>query len=379
MNQRNPAIERILADQKQHAVSGYNPVCYYSDLNNTPGFMKVFQKEIKHFIPNHRLPEDDSQLWQKFYDYWKELTITGTQFHTLPDTDFFDDTSDIAVLVETLNYNDRHAGIHWKKSVFHNHDFFEIIYVYRGHCSTTSSGVNLVLSAGDFCIYNLQAVHQIGISGEDDAVFCILIKKELFQQTLFQLQSNNNLVTDFFLRSLYDIHSPEQRLVFSSKESPRCEMILHMMIEEAYRKRTFSQNFLKSMLSALLTELFHNYYETINELSCQEAGTVDISQVIAYIGAHMSSVTLEQTANAFGYTPRSMIRFFKKYTNSTFRQILLDLRMAHAADLLRNSSLSIQSIAVTIGYSNRSHFHRCFQEYHGMTPAAYRQTCKGTL
>ena len=60
-------------------------------------------------------------------------------------------------------------------------------------------------------------------------------------------------------------------------------------------------------------------------------------------------------------------------------QILLDLRMKQAADMLRNCSLSIQEIAAEIGYTNRSYFHKCFQEYHGMTPAAYRQTHKITL
>ena len=228
-------------------------------------------------------------------------------------------------------------------------------------------------------MYNLQAVHQIGISSEEDAVFCILIKKDLFQQVLFQLQSRNNLVTEFFLRSLYQIHAPEQRLVFRSQENPRCEVILQMIIEEAYQKRCLSQDFLRSMLSALLTELFHNHLETINRLSSQKSGEVNISQVIAYIGNHLSSVTLEQTANHFGYTTRSMIRYFKKHTNSTFRQILLDLRMKQAADMLRNCSLSIQEIAAEIGYTNRSYFHKCFQEYHGMTPAVYRQTHKISL
>ena len=375
----NPAIANIVVEQKQNSFSGYTPEFYYSALNNTSGFIKSLGKELKRYIPSETAAEDDSQTLQRLSDFWKALTITGEQFHTLPDAEYFDETSSIAVLLETLDCVDARNGIHWKKSVFHNHDFFEIIYVYQGHCSTTSSRVNIELSAGDFCLYNLQAVHQIGISSEEDAVFCILIKKDLFQQVLFQLQSRNNLVTEFFLRSLYQIHAPEQRLVFRSQENPRCEVILQMIIEEAYQKRCLSQDFLRSMLSALLTELFHNHLETINRLSSQKSGEVNISQVIAYIGNHLSSVTLEQTANHFGYTTRSMIRYFKKHTNSTFRQILLDLRMKQAADMLRNCSLSIQEIAAEIGYTNRSYFHKCFQEYHGMTPAAYRQTHKISL
>ena len=317
---------------------------------------------------------ENQQQW--LYAY--EIFVTGKHFVTLSEKGIFPPGKSIRVMLEQLDEVDFKAGITWRKSVFHNHDFFELLYVYRGHCTTTISNVETQLSVGDICLYNLQAVHQIGISSEDDAVFNILIKKELFDQTFFHLQSENSLVNNFFLRSLYHIQAPGQHLVFHPQQGSRCEIILQMMIEEYFLSRPLGQEFLKAMLIALFTELFHQYYETISNLSRQEDGAIDIAQVIEFIYSHYATVTLEQTAEHFGYTPRSMIRFIKKYTHSTFRSIVQEFRLKQAAFLLKNSNKGIEDIAVEIGYSDRSYFHKLFREHYGMPPAEYRRLQKET-
>lgn len=377
---KNVRMDELVEAQKCHPVSGYAPQAYLSNIYTLPFFQECLNRltqksEAEHFDRKAWTPNQD----QSFEDFLSGILLTGTLNLTFLEENYFTDHCPIRVTLETLNYEDRRLGIQWRKSLFHKHDFFELLYVYRGHCTTTIEGQESVLSAGDICIYNLQAVHQIGISSEEDAVFNVLIKKELFQQTFFHLQGGNSLVSDFFLYSLYHIQAPGQSLVFHPQTGSRCEPILQMMIEESYQNRPMKQDFLKAMLSALFTELFHQYYETICALSRQEPGSVDIAQVIAYIGAHTTSVTLEQTAAHFGYAPRTMIRFLKKHTHSNFRNILQDLRLKKAAVLLRDDSKSIQDIALEIGYSDRSYFHKLFQEHYGVTPAEYRQTLKKSL
>ncbi len=369
----NPEIERIIAYQKEHSVPTNLPIGYYSNTTNIEDYRFYLQQWLKPTDPAACEQLNDPEYWSKIREGWEKMLFTGEEFMSLPEEQYFNDNQVVQVFLETLDCADRRAGVQWRKSIFHNHNFFELLYVYRGHCSTTISGESVELTAGDICMYNLQAVHQLGISSEEDAVFCILIKKDLFQHTLVKLQSRNSLVMDFFVRSRSHIQAPGQHLIFHPQEDNRCEAILQMIIEEVYRERQLSQEFLQSLFSALLVALFHQYYDTISQLSRQESGTVDVVQVVEYIGNHLTSATLEDTAKHFGYTPRSMIRFIKKYTNRTFQIILRDMRLSRATELLQDSTKSIQEIATEIGYNNRSYLHKVFQERYGLTPVEYRQ------
>ena len=62
----------------------------------------------------------------------------------------------------------------------------------------------------------------------------------------------------------------------------------------------------------------------------------------------------------------------QKYRGTTFREYLQDIRMQHAARLLRDTRFSVRDIALAAGYHNSSHFYHLFQRHFGVSPATYR-------
>ena len=60
-----------------------------------------------------------------------------------------------------------------------------------------------------------------------------------------------------------------------------------------------------------------------------------------------------------------------------FHQLRDDARRAHAMTLLETSTVSVDSIAGELGYSDAAGFTRAFQRWTGATPGAYRQNCSG--
>ena len=48
-------------------------------------------------------------------------------------------------------------------------------------------------------------------------------------------------------------------------------------------------------------------------------------------------------------------------------------RLYYAAELLRTSGAPIKSVAVSVGFSSRSHFSHAFRAAYGIDPTAYRQ------
>ena len=63
---------------------------------------------------------------------------------------------------------------------------------------------------------------------------------------------------------------------------------------------------------------------------------------------------------------------FKSIHGKTAFSYLREVRMDHAADLLKEDRLSVIQVANEVGYSNASHFARAFKDRHGLLPKAYQ-------
>jgi len=72
------------------------------------------------------------------------------------------------------------------------------------------------------------------------------------------------------------------------------------------------------------------------------------------------------SSSAFGH-------FFKKCTNKSFTQFVIDLRLGHASKLLIDSSHTISEIAFISGFNNIANFNRLFKKNKFVTPKQYRK------
>jgi AraC-like DNA-binding protein len=63
---------------------------------------------------------------------------------------------------------------------------------------------------------------------------------------------------------------------------------------------------------------------------------------------------------------------FKSILGKTAFTYLREVRMDHAAELLKNDRHSVIQVANEVGYSNASHFARAFKDRHGLLPKAYQ-------
>jgi AraC-like DNA-binding protein len=130
-------------------------------------------------------------------------------------------------------------------------------------------------------------------------------------------------------------------------------------------------------LLALLLDLCHRDAEilatdeetpALNLVSAQR-----IESMVRLIQAQFAStMTLADIADAAHLTPSSASRLFSTSTGSTITVYLTVVRVNAACRLLRDTDLSISSIAVTSGFTNLSNFNRRFREVKKMSPREYR-------
>jgi AraC family transcriptional regulator len=98
-----------------------------------------------------------------------------------------------------------------------------------------------------------------------------------------------------------------------------------------------------------------------------------LGRVRAYIDAHMSSdISLSELAGVADMAVDSFARRFKATTGLAPYSYVIEERVRRAEVLLRETGLSIGTIAFRLGFSSQSHFTTTFRRLRSVTPRAYR-------
>ena len=83
-------------------------------------------------------------------------------------------------------------------------------------------------------------------------------------------------------------------------------------------------------------------------------------------------------ANEFNMSASAFGHFFKKSTNKSFTQFVVDLRLGHSIWLMQNSNKSISEIAFESGFNNIANFNRLFKKNKFVSPKQYKQNFLGS-
>ena len=95
--------------------------------------------------------------------------------------------------------------------------------------------------------------------------------------------------------------------------------------------------------------------------------------VVALMEEHLEEpMSQTELASQAALSTRQLERLFRKYLSTTPTRYYLNLRLARARQLLRQTSLSILSVALACGFVSASHFSKCYRETYGKTPRAER-------
>ncbi len=97
-----------------------------------------------------------------------------------------------------------------------------------------------------------------------------------------------------------------------------------------------------------------------------------LNEVMNYIHEHYLTVTLEELAEKMHLSRAYLSKYIRGKSGKTFGQIVQNVRMKKACTLLKNTSMTVENVADSVGYQNVEHFTRLFKKIYGMTPVQYR-------
>jgi AraC family transcriptional regulator, regulatory protein of adaptative response / methylphosphotriester-DNA alkyltransferase methyltransferase len=91
---------------------------------------------------------------------------------------------------------------------------------------------------------------------------------------------------------------------------------------------------------------------------------------------YRDELALDDIAHRLASSRRQLQRAFAEAGETTFRSYVQRVRMARAAELLRDPALPVNRVAAAVGYRQPAQFAKAFRRHHGRPPSAYRRAAE---
>ena len=153
---------------------------------------------------------------------------------------------------------------------------------------------------------------------------------------------------------------------------------------DAYIIKPFSIELLKARVNNLL-KARHTLKEVFEsekalgktENKVKEVESTFLSDLKAMIVEPNGIYNVEELAQNLHTNRTQLYRKIKALTGKTAVEFISEIRLNHAAEMLRNSTLNISEVAYALGYSEPANFSRSFNRFFGITPKEYQAKHRG--
>lgn len=97
----------------------------------------------------------------------------------------------------------------------------------------------------------------------------------------------------------------------------------------------------------------------------------DFLDLVEAVTSSESFISLEELAQQVGLSRYAIIRLFKANVGLTPHAFQINLKINQARELLKQG-ISLVELAVNLGFSDQSHFHKAFKAHTGVTPRQFQ-------
>lgn len=242
-------------------------------------------------------------------------------------------------------------------------DFCVLIYVIDGCIYVTEGDTDYEVNAGELLILK-NDVHHFGKKKIQKGTKWIFVH--------FRISADCNaspFYPDASPIGAYDTTAESILTLpkFLNSVSARFEKELKTFIEYTQSDDAYKKWFINQRLFLLLSSLAVSTQGFSNNLTLSDRICRYLSD---NIGVPFNSENIEKR---FYLSYKYMSHLFKKEKGVTMQQYHNSVRMDEACRLLCSTLMSISEIADKLGFSDVLYFSRCFRNYTGKSPSAYRK------
>jgi AraC-like DNA-binding protein len=229
----------------------------------------------------------------------------------------------------------------------HCHPFYEMIMVVCGKISISIENRRYTVSAGE-CVFIKPAEYH-SLRSLDEAQYRRFTI--LFGEELIPIGIREELISR--MRSAPVRVHPDMPSLFA-----RLEWAVRQESREAY----------EPLATAILTELMYLLCEA-ESFSPEDESDKHLQEMVTYISEHITErLGLEEVAASALISRSSVSHIFKSRMNVSFKQYVLQKKIAYAAGLIQGG-MTANEAANVIGYGNYAGFYKMYKKFLAEAPS----------
>ncbi len=254
----------------------------------------------------------------------------------------------------------------------HRHNYVEMVYMCSGSTVHMINGTDkIVLNEGDLLFLNQNVTQEIEPAGETDIAVNFIILPEFFDRA-FNMIEQENVLRDFLVSTLSQDTSLTNYLHFEAQNILPVQNLIENMIWTLTEEKSGTNTINQTTMGLLFLNL-SAFAENINRNHPNQYEQTLVFSVLKYIETHYKNGTLSDIAGELHQETYYLSRLLKKHTGSNFKELLQQRKLQQAVYLLKQTTLTADSIIEAVGYDNSSYFYRKFKEKYHCSPKEYRR------
>ena len=254
-----------------------------------------------------------------------------------------------------------------------------MIYIQEGECLFVVDGEEIFFKAGDVALIQPNSLHTL--EGRTHTITPYAHMDLFFNEA--REQSFPTRAGQVDLRSYAHILQPRLDELLEQPIPVKLPSALVAQLRDPFLKAVEYWSYHTPMmdLSAQLemTEVcLHllRYYVNENEELLPSVQT--LNWITSYFSYHLNEpISVMDMARRANLSVSRFNTLFKKHYQMTPHQYLLDMRVKHACELLRQSDSTLEQIASYCGFADIHHFSKTFKSKTGQSPGLYRMAGNG--
>lgn len=273
---------------------------------------------------------------------------------------FNQDNDNLSVFVDCIY---RRISKKTPAAIYHYHKNIELLYCVEGELEVTLLSRSIILKEGDFIYLAPNTPHATYAHGETNEHICV----KFLSSVIHVLSSRKIPPEDYFV----SLTSDYELFRCNRADQDKIHDLFFSCIENFSHDDYFKRLLLCANIMQIMSYVFNH---TVNRKKEETSKTISDTflSVLDYIDKNYASVTLEDAANFCSLSYSYFSRTFKSIFNISFSNYVIKKRVEKSLALISDSNLSLNDIALECGFSNLSHFIKCFNEEKGMTPKKFR-------
>ena len=275
----------------------------------------------------------------------------------------------------------------------HQCEFYEFMMVLDGNIYQIIENERHLYTTGSCCLLNPNIRHAWEFSSEFRIVIlqiCVDFLKSILDDLALsffeieQLQPSNNLET--FLHSDLEKKRGKQKNYIDFIPIQENKWIvdnMHRLLDAIANTTLFpsigASHIIKSILFRLLQLLSSSdNYETTPSQIGTKTENILYNQIAEIMESTHGRATRKDLEEQLNYSGNYLNNIVKKYTGLSISNYGMSICLKEAGRLLVNTDKNISEISAMLGFTNRTHFYKAFENMFHMTPTKFRKQYKKT-